>query len=316
MATQCNVHQSEKNSDIVFFMTDRSIVSSPHALLICNTTAYRCFREVFFTGVLRLLPPPRVVGHTPRRLGGRLAPRMAYDDDWVRRPAGASRRSESLYEDGRYDSGQDSDLVTESEFGIDAATMLANSYPDSRAVSAGEAKPSAKSPSEERKSEPEPRGAVVDEPPPEAPPADEPELQGWAKMKRCARPPSSRGSPPGARLRPDRLQLMRESQPAPPRLPDRSRGRVRGARARTPRVERRVRGDGVHGGGGGVRARAPPRATPREAKYREIVPRVARAPRPKNLLNPRLTRALPSAPVLPPTPDPSRRHSGIWTITR
>lgn len=260
MATQCNVHQSEKNSDIVFFMTDRSIVSSPHALLICNTTAYRCFREVFFTGVLRLLPPPRVVGHTPRRLGGRLAPRMAYDDDWVRRPAGASRRSESLYEDGRYDSGQDSDLVTESEFGIDAATMLANSYPDSRAVSAGEAKPSAKSPSEERKSEPEPRGAVVDEPPPEAPPADEPELQGWAKMKRCARPPSSRGSPPGARLRPDRLQLMREFSTraaSPPRPIPRT--RARRSRANASRRTSRSRGRRSRGGGG-VRARAPPPA--------------------------------------------------------
>lgn len=241
---------------------------------------------------------------------------MAYDDDWVRRPAGASRRSESLYEDGRYDSGQDSDLVTESEFGIDAATMLANSYPDSRAVSAGEAKPSAKSPSEERKSEPEPRGAVVDEPPPEAPPADEPELQGWAKMKRCARPPSSRGSPPGARLRPDRLQLMREFSTraaSPPRPIPRTR-----ARRSRERLASNVAFEGTAftGGRRRSRARAPPRATPREAKYREIVPRVARAPRPKNLLNPRLTRALPSAPVLPPTPDPSRRHSGIWTITR
>ena len=268
---QYNVHQSEKNSDIVFFMTDRSVVSSPHPLPTCNTCVsirgvtnpdpgYRCFREVFFTGVLRLLPPPRVVGHTPRRLGGRLAPRMAYDDDWVRRPAGASRRSESLYEDGRYDSGQDSDLVTESEFGIDAATMLANSYPDSRAVSAGEAKPSAKSPSEERKSEPEPRGAVVDEPPPEAPPADEPELQGWAKMKRCARPPSSRGSPPGARLRPDRLQLMREFSTraaSPPRPIPRT--RARRSRANASRRTSRSRGRRSRGGGG-VRARAPPPA--------------------------------------------------------
>lgn len=32
---QCNVHQSEKNSDIVFFMTDRSIVA--HPLPTCNT---------------------------------------------------------------------------------------------------------------------------------------------------------------------------------------------------------------------------------------------------------------------------------------
>jgi hypothetical protein len=241
---------------------------------------------------------------------------MAYDDDWVRRPAGASRRSESLYEDGRYDSGQDSDLVTESEFGIDAATMLANSYPDSRAVSAGEAKPSAKSPSEERKSEPEPRGAVVDEPP-EAPPADEPELQGVGEDEEVRTPTllariPSRGAPP-PRPPPIDARILNPRRLASPTDPaDACAALARERLASNVAFE----GTAFTGGRRRSRARAPPRATPREAKYREIVPRVARAPRPKNLLNPRLTRALPSAPVLPPTPDPSRRHSGIWTITR